>query len=186
MLHYRQRPKEVIVSRQPAADGTAAIRLGTISKASFKVEIAAEAKVTSEERQEIDSVAAIYRSAATSHRQWSALKFPETTGEVLEHYESGATEFEKDLIRTTVVRAARKMRVRGAGAEPGKAETPPPPKAAQSAVPSPEAIASALYETLARDRRAKVEGDPRKAQKTQLNGEWDLLAVARALMMKLA
>lgn len=187
MLHYRHRPKGIIVSRPAATEGAAAVRLGTISKVNFEVETLSEAAVTPEERQEMDGVAASYRSAAASRRQWNAINFPETTAEVMAHYTSDATEFEKTLIRATLVRAARTLRVRTPTAEADKtAEATPPARPPRIAVPSPETIASALYDVLTEQHRDKVRGDPRKDQRTTLNGEWDLRAVARTLLLKLA
>jgi hypothetical protein len=183
MLLYVDKPKAIYVFRPTQKDEAGSVRVASISKRSFDVQIISGVAVTEEENRQIQTVADRYKAAADSQRQWSALTFPETTRQVLAYYTDRASKVEKQLIVATIRSASRAVREKNS--RPVAEEAPAvSQKAPLAAVlqPSPNVVAAALYKVLTRERSSKVSGDPSRGEKTRIDGIFDLQEVARTLL----
>jgi len=186
MLLYVDKPKAIYAVRPKQKGQADPVRVASINRKSFDVQIMPDVAVTDEERRQVQAVADRYKAAADSQRQWSALAFPETTRQVLAYYGGKASEVEKQLIASTIRSASRAVRIKGPGQESAAEAPAAQPKSPFAALlrPSPDAVAAALYEVLSGEASSKVSGDPRKGEKTQINGLFDLQEVARTLLAR--
>ncbi len=186
MLLYVDKPKAIYAVRPKQKGQADHVRVASINRKGFDVQIMPGVAVTEEERRQVQTVADSYKAAAESQRQWNALAFPETTRQVLAYYGGKATEVEKQLIAATIRSASRAVRIKGPGQAPAEAPAVEQKASLAAALlrPSPDAVAAALYEVLVRESSSTVSGDPRKGEKTRINGLFDLQEVARTLLAR--
>lgn len=95
---------------ETADGGSERANLGTISKANLEVSPEIRSAASPSEATEIDRVVEFYKHAEVATRLYFVAKFPEVVREVMEHYEAGASETEKQLIASAITEAARRIR----------------------------------------------------------------------------
>ena len=111
--------------------------------------------------------------------RFNASKFPRVTKQALEFYQKGASEEEKKVVADTIREAAKTIKkdLRG-GQQGGKGKK----NKKGRRQPSPEQLAAGLYKVLSETGTAKVHGDPKSGEQTQIQGQVDLNEVARKLL----
>jgi len=188
MLNYVDRPAIIAVIRPAESRGDKSVRLGLIRKSNFEFTPDPVVSVSDAELQEIQTLAESYKAADAAQLHRTALKYPETTTQVMGYYAGPASELEKHLIRQTVLAAYKEMRRADTPAVQAPAAPRPSvePAPAPTPAPTPQSLAAVLYDVFAEAGRTKAKGDPRKGEKTYLKGQWDLVEVARMLISRMA
>ena len=112
MLFFIDQPRIVKIIRVTKDDkGKAArSRVGTFFKTSQETKLDDGAHFTKDEHGEIDKALNVFRQAREVRSQYFALNFPEISREVMEYFESGASETERELITVAITEALRKIR----------------------------------------------------------------------------
>jgi hypothetical protein len=191
MLTYVDRPGIIAVVRPAENRGEKNVRLGLIRKSNFEFAPDPGVSVSDAELQEIQTLADSHKAVDDAQLHRIALKYPETTTLVMGYYAGPASELEKHLIRQTVLAAYKETRradVREVPAVQVRVAPPPSvePVSVSALAPTPQLLAGILYDVLAEAGRTRAKGDPRKGEKTQLKGQWDLVEIARQLLSKVA
>jgi hypothetical protein len=116
----------------------------------------------------------------TLEAQALVTNFPETMKQVLQYYQTKATDEEKKTIIQAVKQAVRALK-KDIRASKGEEQAKQQKKRAFQQ-PEPEAVAAALYSVLSQEPDAKVAGNPAAGEQTQIRGQFDLNDVARKLL----
>jgi len=112
--------------------------------------------------------------------RFNAAKFPTVTRQALEYYQRAASEEEKKILADTIRDAAKTIKKDLRGGEPGEKDKKKKKKGREQA--SPEQLAAGLYKILSESGTAKVNGNPRIGERTQIQGQVDLNELARRLL----
>jgi hypothetical protein len=111
MLIFIDQDKHIRVVRTQAEGGASSRSpLGRIQKARLELPDDLRALLAPEEVLEVESVIEQYKHAATAKAKYYALNFPEISREVMDWFESDASNVERKLVMGALLEAVRRMR----------------------------------------------------------------------------
>ena len=111
MLAFLDLPKTIRILRVEGV-GDAVIRtpLGRISKVSLAIELPLTDQLSEEETVEVQKIIDGYLEVDLLRHRSSVLGLPVMLREVMEYFESGATDVEKSFVVSALTEAMRRMR----------------------------------------------------------------------------
>jgi hypothetical protein len=112
MLFFVDQPRIVKIIRVAKDDKgkPTRSRVGTFFKTSHEVKLSEDAHLTNDEAGEVNKAIDVFKRARDVRSQYFALNFPEISREVMEYFEAGASETERELITVAITEALRKIR----------------------------------------------------------------------------
>jgi hypothetical protein len=112
VLFFVDQPNIIKIIRVTADDTgkNSRVRVGTFFKNTMEKKLDEKVSFSNAELEEIDKGFDAYIRSKDARRQFYALSFPEIAREVMEYFESSATETERELITMAITEAVRKIR----------------------------------------------------------------------------
>jgi hypothetical protein len=111
MLIFVDQDKHVRVVRMQSEDGVSTrTPLGRVQKNRLDVADDLRALLTSDEIDQVEAAVEIYKQAAAANAQYYSLNFPAIAREVMDRFESGASNAERQLVMGALMEAVRRMR----------------------------------------------------------------------------
>lgn len=111
MLIFVDQEKHVRVVRVHTAEGGASrTPLGRIPKKQIDLPDDLRVLLTDEEAQQAEAVIALYRRAVDVQSECHALNFAAITREVMDRFETTASEVERQVVMSALMEAVRRMR----------------------------------------------------------------------------
>lgn len=112
MLIFIDQPRQIKVVRTSVDDGVATRSpIGKVMKNTLEIASELRETLSADEIKEVEEALDAYRTADEVRRRHHALNFPIIMREVLDYFETDATDVEKRLIMGSLLEALRHLRM---------------------------------------------------------------------------
>ncbi len=111
MLIFVDQDKHIRIVRTQAEDGvTSRAPIGRVMKNNLEISDDLRALLSPEEVGDVEHMVGAYKRAAAVKAEYYALNFPEIAREVMDRFEDGASDAERQLVMSALMEAVRRMR----------------------------------------------------------------------------